>query len=252
MSTTLAVIRDELTGDGPLDTATSRAILRAVAADSMGDTFEVGRSHRVVAFGKHDTSSPGFVEAVNVAIAHDFEPTVRIAGGRAAVFHPGTVRFGYTHAVTDPATGMHERFRWLSSIVVDVLGTFGLHAEVGELPGEYCPGDYSVHLGGRKVMGVGQRLTRGAAHIGGVVVLDDRTTINEVLVPVYAALGIGMDPDVTGAVSDAFHVDPDAFMDVFTGMVAGTRPVERCSIPESVRQAAVGFRGDHDPRHRVA
>ena len=34
-------------------------------------------------------------------------------------------------------------------------------------------GDYSVHvLGSRKVMGVGQRLTRSAAQVGGMIVVD--------------------------------------------------------------------------------
>lgn len=248
----LHVVRDGLTGDGPLDTATSRAVLRAVAAESMGDTFEVGLSHRVVAFGKHDTSSPGFAAAVDASIDHGFEPTVRIAGGRAAVFHPATVRFGYTHRAEEPASTMHERFQWLSSAVVETLGRFSLHAEIGELPGEYCPGDYSVHLGGRKVMGVGQRLTRGAAHIGGVVVLDDARSVNDVLVPIYDLLGIDMDPSVTGAVSDAFPIDATLFMDAFTDVIAAGRPIVPTPIPDSVREAARGFRAEHDPKPRLA
>jgi lipoate-protein ligase A len=246
-SRTLHIVRDGLTGDGPLDTATSRAILRAVADGSLGDTFEVGLSHRVVAFGKHDTSADGFSAAVRSVVDSGFDPTVRIAGGRAAVFHPATVRFGYTHAVESPATSMHDRFRWLSGAVVETLSRFGLHAEIGQIPGEYCPGDYSVHMNGRKVMGVGQRLTKGAAHIGGVVVLDDTASINEVLVPVYELLGIDMDPDVTGAVSDAFVVDPGRFMDVFTAVIANGRPFTTVQVPKPVAAAANRFRSDHDP-----
>ena len=51
-------------------------------------------------------------------------------------------------------------------------------------------------------MGVGQRLARRAAHVGGVIVVDDAAAVRDVLVPVYAALGISWDPAVTGAVED--------------------------------------------------
>ncbi len=245
----VAIIRDQLTGDGPLDTATSRAILRAVSAGDMPETFEIGLSSRVLAFGKHDTSSPGFRASVDIAASRGFEPTVRIAGGRAAVFHEATVRFGWTRMVDDPASTMHDGFRQLSTIVTETLGDFGIHGTIGEVPDEYCPGQYSVHIAGRKVMGVGQRLTRNAAHVGGVLVLDNSQVINEVLVPIYTELGLPLDPSATGAVSDAYRVDPIALMDRFTErVVAGRRPTPT-SVPQAVRDAAMEFRPDHDPRH---
>jgi lipoate-protein ligase A len=243
----IAVIRDQLTGDGPLDTATSRAILRAVSAGDMPETFEVGLSSRVLAFGKHDTSSPGFARSVEIASDHGFEPTVRIAGGRAAVFHETTVRFGWTRLVDDPASTMHDGFRALSGFVVDTLGDFGIHAEVGEIPGEYCPGQYSVHIGNKKVMGVGQRLTRNAAHVGGVIVLSNSAIINAVLVPIYELLDIPLATEATGSVADAFPVDPSLFMDRLTDHVVAGRPAHLETVPHNVRSAAIEFRPDHDP-----
>ena len=71
------------------------------------------------------------------------------------------------------------------------------------MPGEYCPGSWSVNVGGRvKVMGVGQRLVRGAAHVGGVVVVDDGESIRDVLIPVYRALHLDWDPRTSGALAD--------------------------------------------------
>jgi lipoate-protein ligase A len=76
-------------------------------------------------------------------------------------------------------------------------------ARVGEVPGEYCPGAFSVNAGGRiKIAGVGQRLIAGAAHVGGVVVVTDSAAVRDVLVPVYEALGLGWDPATAGAVED--------------------------------------------------
>jgi lipoate-protein ligase A len=249
----IAIIRDQLTGDGPLDTATSRAVLRAVSDGSMPETFEVGLSSRVLAFGKHDTSSRGFGQSVEIADEHGFEPTVRIAGGRAAVFHESTVRFGWTRQVDDPASTMHDGFRALSQIVVATLGDFGIHAEVGEIPGEYCPGQYSVHIGNKKVMGVGQRLTRNAAHVGGVIVLSNSRVINEVLIPIYELLDIPLVPEATGSVADAYEVDASLFMDRLTDRVISDRPSTMETMPEAVRSQAMEFRPDHDPRaSRVA
>ena len=243
----IAIMRDQLTGDGPLDTATSRAVLRAVSTGDMPETFEIGLSSRVLAFGKQDTSSGGFERSVAIASEHGFEPTVRIAGGRAAVFHEATVRFGWTRQVEDPASTMHDGFRELSSIVVATLGDFGIHGEIGEIPGEYCPGQYSVHIGSKKVMGVGQRLTRNAAHVGGVVVLSNSEVINEVLVPIYQLLDIPLAPEATGSVADAFNVDAAAFMDQMTDRVVAGRPSVAASSPPDVQAAALGFRPDHDP-----
>ncbi len=244
---TLAVLSNASTGDGPLDTATSRAILQAVSRGDMGETFEIGSTSRIVAFGKHDTTSPSFAEAVRVAVDHGFQPTVRIAGGRAAVFHETTLRFGWTRTVDDPTTEIHEGFRQMSTMVTDTLATFGVHGVVGEIPGEYCPGSYSVHIAGRKVMGVGQRLIRNAAHVGGVVVVANSEAINDVLIPIYRLLDLPLDPSVTGSIADAIPIVVKDFADTLVARVAQGRPAAEIALSDSVCEEALRFRPDHDP-----
>lgn len=246
-SNALTVITDGLSGDGSLDTATSLAILRAVSRGEMEETIEVATPHRVLAFGKHDTSSPGFPEAVRAAADHGFEPTVRIAGGRAAVFHEHTIRFGWTIPVDDPAATMHARFERLADAVVDALASFGISGTVGEVDGEYCPGRFSVHISGRKVMGVGQRLTRTGAYVGGVVVLDGADMINDVLGPVYRLLGLTFDPATTGALSDVTGVAPNDFAEALISRIAGTRDIVYGNVSEAISTTARAMRSDHDP-----
>jgi octanoyl-[GcvH]:protein N-octanoyltransferase len=73
---------------------------------------------------------------------------------------------------------------------------------VGEVPGEYCPGGYSVNARGEtKLAGVGQRLIMGGAHLGAVVVADGAGLVTEALVPVYEALGLEWDPATSGSVA---------------------------------------------------
>ena len=71
------------------------------------------------------------------------------------------------------------------------------------MPGEYCPGTYSVNARGRtKLMGVGQRLVARAAHVGGVVVVGESRRIRDILIPVYEALRLTLDPATVGSLAD--------------------------------------------------
>lgn len=199
----IAVIDDAYPDADALDTAVSRAMLLAASEGRIGEAFRIHRPGRIVAFGKHDAITPGFTEAVRISRAKGFLPILRLAGGRAAVFHERTLAFNWTIPTPDPTRDIHERFRMLADVMVGAFASLGLDARVGEVPGEYCPGEFSVNLDGViKVMGVGQRLARNAAHIGGVVVVDDADSINDVLLPIYETLGLSMDPAVTGALAD--------------------------------------------------
>ena len=157
----------------------------------------------MVAFGRLDLVSPGYPEAAGAARERGFEAIKRLAGGRAAVFHPGTIAFAWAGPAADTWSATHERFRIAAGIVERALRRLGVDARIGEVAGEYCPGDYSVNARGQtKLAGIGQRLIKGAWHIGGVIVVEEGERVRNVLVPVYAALGLGWDPATVGAVGD--------------------------------------------------
>src|ERR687898_1645308 len=82
-----------------LGTAVSRAILLRVAKGELPPTIRLHRPGSVVAFGRQDVASPGYRSGVASARAAGFEASERLAGGRAALFHPGTLAF--SHAVGD-------------------------------------------------------------------------------------------------------------------------------------------------------
>ena len=181
----------------------SRAILERVAEGRLPETFRIGRPGAMVAFGRLDLSSPNYPDAAHSARAQGFEAIKRLAGGRAAVFHPNTIAFAWAGGADDTWSGTHDRFREAAAIVERSLRRLGVDARVGEVPREYCPGDYSVNARGQtKLAGIGQRLIKGAWHIGGVIVVDDAQRVTDVLVPVYETLGLDWDPATSGAVAD--------------------------------------------------
>ncbi|MDP9493967.1 MAG: lipoate--protein ligase family protein [Actinomycetota bacterium] len=199
----LTLVEDSYPDHPAMDVAVSHATLSAVARGEIGGVFRLHVPGRVVAFGRADRVQSGYHLAVRAAQAHDFAAVERLAGGRAAVFHGSTLAFSIALPDEEPRIGIRQRFEMISGVMVKAFQTLGIDARVGEVPGEYCPGSWSVNVGGRvKVMGVGQRLVRGAAHVGGVVVVDDGESIRDVLIPVYRALHLDWDPRTSGALAD--------------------------------------------------
>ncbi len=198
------LVTESFSADPTLDTAVSRALMLRVAAGELPETLRIARPGAIVAFGKRDVVGNGYGEAVRAARGRGYEAIERLAGGRAAVFHEGTIALAHSMPDADPRSGVTRRFEATAELIASALRRLGVDARVGEVAGEYCPGAHSVNAGGaRKLVGLGQRLVAGAAHVGGVVVVEGADRVRDVLVPVYAALGLDWDPDTTGSVADA-------------------------------------------------
>ena len=211
----LRVLHDSFEDDPALDAGVSRALMLRVAAGELPETLRIAHPGTTVAFAKRDAVTDGYDEAVRAARAHGFEATVRLAGGRAAVFHDGTMEIGHAVPEHEPRAGIHHRFERAAARLARALGRLGVDARVGEVAGEYCPGRYSVNARGAvKLAGIGQRIVAGGSHTGVVLVVSGEQRINDVLGPVYEALGIPWEPRVTGSVAaESPGVDWDAVRD---------------------------------------
>ncbi len=127
----------------------------------------------------------------------------RLVGGRPAVFHEQTISFSWTVPESRPPEGIQRRYREIAEIVAASLTHLGIDARIGEVPGEYCPGAYSVNARGvKKLMGVGQRVVARASYVGGVIVVAESGRIRDVLTPVHAALNLEWNPEATGSLRD--------------------------------------------------
>lgn len=202
--TPLRLVTQTFPDDPVFDTAVSRALLERVAAGELPETLRLGRPGPMVAFAKRDAVSPGYAEAARAARGRGFEAVLRQAGGRAAVFHEGTIALAHAVPGDDPRAGIHARFEETASAAVSALSRLGVDARVGKVPGEWCPGGYSVNAGGQvKLVGIGQRVVAGGAHVGAVVVAERGDRVADPLKPVYQALGLEWDPGTAGSVADA-------------------------------------------------
>ena len=177
--------------------------LAAVVADDASGRLEWHRPGPSAAFGRLDAVAPGFARAVETVRGHGFEPFIRPVGGRLAAYHDGAVVLDLLLRCDDPRTGTTARFRTLANVLCMGLRRLGADARTGAVPGEYCPGTWSVNArGATKLVGTGQRLARDAVLLTAVVVVSDAGPLREVMSSAYADIGLSIDPRTVGSVVD--------------------------------------------------
>lgn len=240
LDSTIAVVGSGFEDATGLDTGVSHALLERVSAGELTETFRIYRPSRVMAFGKQDRLALGFERAVQIARSQSFDPIIRMPGGRAAVFHERTVAFSWTIPSSDPVRGIRERFEAATAVIIHALSRVGVPAAAGEIPGEYCPGEFSIHHVGRiKLAGIGQRLARHASHVGGVLVVGDTGATRDILVPTYRALDIEWDHTTVGSINDIVPgVDVQDVIDTIVSVVAEQRTIVPMQVdPETLSRA---------------
>jgi octanoyl-[GcvH]:protein N-octanoyltransferase len=242
----LRLCLDELAGGPAADTAVSRAVLQRVDAGELPATLRLSRPPRVVAFSARDRRSPGFPEAVAAARDHGFGAVLRLAGGRPAVFTPATIAFALAEPDPAPTERITERFQTMAEALRSAFAALGVDARIGAVPGEYCPGDWSVNARGAvKLAGIGQRLLRRAAHTGGVVVVDDAPDIAAVLTDVHAAMGIAWDPRTTGAIAREVTTSWGSVREAVAAAFARTHDLEPWHLDDVTAGLARSLADEH-------
>jgi octanoyl-[GcvH]:protein N-octanoyltransferase len=248
---TLRVLHDSFPDDPALDTAVSRAVMHRVAAGELPETLRIARPAPVVAFAKRDALAPGYTPALAAARAHGFGGVLRLAGGRAAIFHEGTLELAHAVPDPDPKPRIHDRFEATATLIAAALRTLGADARVGEVAGEYCPGRWSVNAAGaRKLAGIGQRVVARGSHTGAVVVVDGAERIREVLAPVYRALELDWDPRTVGAVDEEVEAREalwDAVRDALLAEYAERYELVPGAIDGRTLALARGLAAEHRP-----
>ena len=190
-------------GDPALDVALPHALVGLVGE---GRHRPVVRSYRpapTVAFGRRDAFLSGFPEAAAASRRRGFTPVIRGAGGRAAAYDEGCLVLDEIMPSGHSMSAVHERFSAEARRQAAALRRLGVDARVGEVPGEYCPGEFSVNARGQvKLIGAAQRIIRGAWLLSSVVVVEGAAGLRAVLEDVYGALGLEWNPETTGAVAE--------------------------------------------------
>lgn len=234
--------------DQAQEVAVAHAMLRRVSAGEAGAAVRVYRpGGGVVAFGRRDTLLPGFPDAVRAVREAGFTPVVRAPGGRAVAYTGRSLVVD--HVGPDPGylSGMEQRFTGYAELWSDVLRKHGVEAQIGAVPGEYCPGEHSVNARGEvKLVGTAQRLVRGAWLFSAVVVFDDTEVLRPLLSEVYRLLELPFDGASVGSVVDEA---PGLQLDELEAEVVAAYDarygLEPAALPEDVLARARDLVADH-------
>lgn len=208
-------VRQEASLGAAADLEYGITLLRAAQSGVLqAPLVRIYRPQPTVAFGQRDARLEGFEQARQACLRHGFEPVVRRAGGRAAAYHHGSLVVDHIEPDADAMQGFRERFSHFGELFAQVFRDARVPAAVGEIPGEYCAGEFSVHTplpsdsagahrGPVKLVGTAQRVVRGAWLFSSSLIVEDPEPIRAVLVDVYRALGLEWDPSTAGAATDA-------------------------------------------------
>ncbi|MDE0884547.1 MAG: lipoate--protein ligase family protein [Myxococcota bacterium] len=245
----LALVEDEFPGRPLHDTAVSHAILRQVAAREVPETLRLYVPDEVMLFSLLDARNPGFGQARQAVERLGCPSLLRMAGGHAALFHRHCLAFAWAIPQDQATEGIQERFRSLAHIVQRAFVRLGVDARIGEVPGEYCPGEYSVNAGGRlKLMGVGQRVIRGGAHVGGVIVVGQSARLHELLEPVYHHLALPWAPASAGSLEDVVPgIRLEEVRQALLTEFAQGRTLRPARLGEATRALALELEAWHSP-----
>lgn len=227
--------------DPVLDVAVSQAMLQAVAQGYPADTLRLTQPPAMVAFGKMDRVQDGFKDALLACQTTGATPVLRLAGGRAAAFHPGCLGLAWARSEPPGTLDTQTRFDLLSEILIAVLSDLGVDARRGEVPGEYCPGDSTINARDQvKLVGVGQRSVGRASHLGGVIVCENEHHTRQILEPVYQALEAHFDPATCGSVySESGGRGVEHTLEVLQEHFSSRYQLEiRDSIPKEIMEQA--------------
>jgi octanoyl-[GcvH]:protein N-octanoyltransferase len=197
------LVRAGFPDDPALDVALGHALLERAARGDIGPTLRVYRPGPTCAFGRLDTLAAGFQAAVEAARARRFTPVLRQPGGHAAAYDSGALCVDEVRPEAEAIPALQARFAAAADRFALALRGVGVDARVGEVPGEYCPGQWTVSARGAvKLVGTAQRLVRGGSLLGAVVLVSGGARVRAVLEEVNAALGLAWDPATAGAAED--------------------------------------------------
>lgn len=178
-------------------------LLTEVQAGRRLAVLRIYRPQPTAVFGARDRFLPGFPAAIEAAREHGFTPALRTLGGRVAVYHSDSLIIDHLEPSDDLLGGTQARFAQFADFYTQALINAGADARVGEIPGEYCPGEFSVNVAGRiKAIGTAQRVTKSAWLFSSSVIVADPDPIRTALTDIEAALGVEWDPATGGAISE--------------------------------------------------
>lgn len=164
---------EPLEGDVLLPFAVEELECDRVAAGAL-PVLHVWRHRKALVLGLRDRKLPSAREAMESFRAEGWSVMVRNSGGAVVPLDEGVLNATVIMPSKPGKMALHADFAMMANFVREAVGRTGagLGAEIGEVAGAYCPGEFDLSAGGRKFCGIAQRRKLGAYAIQAFVVAE--------------------------------------------------------------------------------
>lgn len=216
------------------DLLASKRLLHVVAGKpELGTVVRVYQPGPTVAFSRKEETLPGFADAVSEALAFGFEPVIRPAGGRMVALDQQWLVLDIVTPEPDRSNSHRDIYESYGDAIIRVLTGLGVDAALGPVPGEYCPGDYSINARGEvKIVGTAQRVTSGARLFSASIPLAISPSVNEMFNRVNKILDLDWNPATLGSLAhEAPGVSYDELEQALIAALVGT-PTKECALAD--------------------
>jgi octanoyl-[GcvH]:protein N-octanoyltransferase len=198
--------------------------------------------------GRLDVRHPRVDEVLALARAAAVTPVRRLAGGHAATLDAGCLCLGWAQ----PHPRLEEsgaRYELIAEAIVDALDALGVAGSLGESPGEWCPGAWSVQGATGKLAGLAQRVISQGAWCEALIVIHAPPGLRVLARQVHATLGLEWSDSAQGEIASllADAADPHAALtDALTQSLAQRfGAITRRPLPADVHDEACELVSGH-------
>jgi octanoyl-[GcvH]:protein N-octanoyltransferase len=153
--------------------ALEEILCREVGAGERPALVHLWRHEKALITGLRDRRLPRAEQAIRSLREQGVQVAVRNSGGAAVPLDNGVVNVSLI--LPNPDRRMDHRpdfermYRLLKRFVETI---YGLRIDKGEIAGSYCPGEFDLSIGGRKLCGISQRRQTKALIVQAFVVVD--------------------------------------------------------------------------------
>ena len=228
--------------------AVSHALRNRSTVDGLGALRLWRPLSPALSVGRVDARHPRLPEVLALARAAGVAPVRRLAGGHAATLDSGCLCLGWAQ----PHPRLEEsgaRYELIAAAIATALRALGVESSLGESPGEWCPGAWSVQGSSGKLAGLAQRVVSGGAWCEALIVITAAPELRRLARQVHHVLGLQWSDSAQGELAGLLpdQADPQAALtDALTeALTERFGPVNRRALPGEVHDAAVVLADEH-------
>ncbi len=154
------LLRPELISDPETSIRFDENLLRQVGRGESGPCLCIKTEPRCLVVTRREARMENFAQASATLATEGWPVVVRSSGGSCVPQGPGMLSLSVIHPRIKGWT-LKDGYLLLCVLLGQLLASYGIEAETGEVPGSFCDGRFNLQIEGKKLVGTAQRWAGG-------------------------------------------------------------------------------------------